>query len=475
MDGLAPRAQHGWMPHPTILRRGVLAVAMTCSLAPAAPASAATWQAPEEAPLVVDTRPRFDAAGTAYLLDYTGHKLALRPSGGPVQAPIDLVPAEPRPLEARFGVSAAGEVAAIYTRFPAVGRKVHKRVRVVFRSPGGTVSAPRTVSTPGRTAETPQIAVAPGGGAIAAWIRHEGGGVWRLQIAGRAAGQPFSAPRTVTGEVPRRSRIVVAIREDGSGVVVVNKAERRSRMRTLVSVPVGADGAIGDAQEIDTAKAGGAYGADGMAVRTATGADGTIALLFLRDTERLFGAHLFIATARPGSGRFGEARRVATSGGPVIGWDVGVDGRGHAVPLWASYERVGADTDDRIKARVWTAVQQADGSFSARVGVSDPAKTVSSEGSIFDTSIGIDVLPDGRAVAVWSALDGWRDFTGVIAAAVRSADGTWSREQYLTAPEARSYIPRLALAPDGQVLVTSMTFPGPDAPRETYPLIAGRL
>jgi hypothetical protein len=478
MDGPARRRDADGMTPRITFRRVLLAAALTSFLVTATPAAAATWQPLEHAE-PVSGEAAFDGAGAAYLLDFTGRKLTIRPKGGAFGAPADLLATEPRPADPRFGVSARGEVVLAYTRYPARGRKVHKRVRVVFRAPDGSVSAPRTISTNGRTAEVPQIAVNANGDAIAAWLRHDGTGRWHLQVATRRAGAAFAPAVTAAGgETRRRSRIVVAIRQDGSGVVVFNRPASKSwKTRSLHAVRVDTGGVASSATEIESGESGSSYGSDGSTPQIATGADGTIALLFLRESGQ-FGSQLLVSTMAPGATSFAAPRPVATSPGPVVGWDLGVDATGRVTVLWASFDALGADTDERIKGRVWTATQKPDGSFTERVGISDAAKTISTEGAGFPgTSIGLEVLPDGRAVAVWAAQNAWRDYMGRIAAAVRAADGTWAAPEYLTPGDQRSYIPALTAAPDGALLVGYIRFPGRDITAQPpgAPLIAGQL
>lgn len=445
-------------------RISALAAVLVAGLAGGATqAQAASFQAPTTVAMKIPSRPNLvlNSAGSAFLGSLDGHQLFVAPRGGPFGDPVDLLPSEPRPFDNQIGASGAGEVVSVYTRLGAPGHRVYRRARAVFRSADGKLSAPRTLSTLGHTAAAPQVAVNERGDAVAAWLRYTGSATWQVQVAVRRAGAAFAAAKTVSGDdgVLRGTPVSVAVAPNGDGVVAWRPGKFR-KPRPVRIVSVSASGELGAVRTLDTATTSDSYGVSGAPVRLAIGANATAAAIWNSQGSARFGGDVQVAVRAPGAKSFGDAQRVVASGGPVLGWDVGVDEAGTVSALWANYDRIGADADPSIRSGVFVATRAPGGRFGKPVRISETNRSVTDEGGALGRTIDLAVADNGDAIAAWASATSYSGDARV-EAVVRRAGGSFGDPAVLSPETTRAFGPLVAIDKLGDLEVTWDALPGP--------------
>ncbi len=401
-----------------------------------------------------------DENGTAYLVGLDG-LTSIAPFGGTLGTPERLLAIEPRPWEAVSGVSAGGELSVVYTR-SANRAHVHRRVRVVVRAVSGAISAPVTISQTGRTADTPALAVGADGEAIAAFVRHDADARWHVQYAVRQAGQAsFGPPHTVPGTdgiVARGTRIDVAVRPGGGGVLTwATRPVSRSVPGSLMALVADRDG-TGAPVRLQKTAAVNSYGIPHARTAIAYGPDGSGVIAWVRPssaTDALGGDTIVAATLSDRG--IGDAKVLASYAGPLVGWAATADSRGAATVVWASYPGYGADTGD-VTATVRTRSRAADGTWSGATALSNPKVYVSPAGG---RRPGLIAVGTSSVLSVWGEQSRYSSIDTQLRLSTRTPAGTWTPVQPLT-PVTGGTLPAAAVSPSGRLAVIWMT--GPAAP-----------
>lgn len=413
----------------------------------------ASWGAPV---------PLLDAAGTAYAVGLDA-RLMTAPFGGRLAEVATPAPdTTTRPWEAQGALGDAGELLVAFTRRGTRAR-VYRRVQVVVRAADGSSSRPRTVSRPGRSADTPAIAGNARGDAIVAFARHDADARWHVQYAYRPAAGAFAAARTVTGEVgviKRAGPIGVAVSPRGGGVLTwATRPRSRRDTGRLVAMLVRPDGSHGAPVTLEERAAGDSYGVPHTAVVVAYGGDGRGVIAWPREPTRLAGDRLMAATVSADA--IGNPATVFSTRGPLIGWDVAAGADGRATAVWASYPGFGADVPgDRVTATVRAASRTADGGWTATRTLSHAGVHVSPGGQ---GRLGVQAAGNARGdvVAVWSEQSTYVGGDERVWAAARTSTGGWGDATAITPVGGRDFLPGVALNDAGQLLLSWMAFPSP--------------
>jgi hypothetical protein len=145
--------------------------------------------------------------------------VATRSAGGAWSAPFDLSGVVRGASDQQVAVDAAGNATVIWSQISAGGNGYV--VRTASRPLGGAWSAPVDLSA-GPTSSGPQLAVAPDGSATAVWILHEPVGTsWTVQAKSRPAGglQAWSAAANLTSDGRSAEYPRVAVDAQGRATV----------------------------------------------------------------------------------------------------------------------------------------------------------------------------------------------------------------------------------------------------------------
>jgi len=145
---------------------------------------------------------------------------AARPAGGIWQSPVDLSESAEDASYPEVAVTPGGDAVAVWEVFDGSDYLI----QAATQAAGGTWQGPVDLSAPGNDAEEPQVGVDPAGDAVAAWVRYDGTDDI-VQAATRAAGgtwQPgvnLSAPGE-NGEEPQ-----VAVDQEGDAAAAWSRSD----------------------------------------------------------------------------------------------------------------------------------------------------------------------------------------------------------------------------------------------------------
>ncbi len=339
--------------------------------------------------------------------------------------PINLSAPGQDPGDPEVAVDADGDAVFTWLRSDGTDYRIQARAR----SATGTLSAVQTLSAPGQSASRPQVAVDADGDAVFTWLRFDGA-KYRIQARARSAGGTLSAVQTLSAAGQNAFNPQVAVDADGDAVFTWLRfdgahlrveARARSAAGTLSAVQT-LSGAGQHASEPQVAVDG-----DGDAVFTWERLDGT------KDRVQ--------AVARSAAGTLSAVQTLSAAGKTAFNPQVAVDADGDAVFTWLRSDET--DPDNFCCHRVQLRTRSTDGALSA-------VKTLSAAGkTAFNPQVAVDA--DGDAVFTWELYDGTEPR---VQAKARSATGTLSAVQTLSAAGQSAFNPQVAVDADGDAVFT---------------------
>jgi hypothetical protein len=159
---------------------------------------------------------------------------ATRTAAGAWSGPAALSAAGENAVEPEVAIGPAGEAVAIWKRFDGA----HAIVQSDSRNVGTRWSRPVDLSRPGRNAEEPEVAIDPGGEAVAVWERFDGR--WdRIQSASRRPGGSWSKPTDLSGPGRSSHEPQVAVDAAGEAVAVWERTTEGGPQVQALSRPAG--------------------------------------------------------------------------------------------------------------------------------------------------------------------------------------------------------------------------------------------
>jgi len=184
-----------------------------------------TWGAPKSisaaGKVASGARLALDPGGnaTAVWESYDGGtstiQAASKPAGGNWGAPVNLSEAGKNALNPRVAVDASGNAVTIWV---GLNNSVYS-IQTASKPAGGAWGQPANLSAPGQTPPALQLAVAPGGAAVAVWTQ-QNGPASAIQAANKPAGGAWGAPANLTTAGLNASSPQVAIAPSGDAVAV---------------------------------------------------------------------------------------------------------------------------------------------------------------------------------------------------------------------------------------------------------------
>ena len=432
--GLTPHLGAGWFPGPAALARGV---------------DSARQRLPREPECV-------QAPGGGRRQRRCGvHLGALRRGELADPGPDPLGSRRPErgadPLRGRaervlpqVAVDDAGDAVFTWSRSDGASSRVQTRAR----SAAGALSAVQNLSDPGQNAFAPQVAVDADGDAVFAWSLDVGANPQLAQARARSAAGTLSAVQNLSdsGSDALSPFPQVGVDADGDAVFTWERSDGanlriQTRARDSFTGNLSAVQNLGLSADIDVHQVG--VDADGDAVFTWVGRDGTT-------NCGGFGCLRVQAQARSAAGVLSAVQNLSKGGQNVrLEHQVAVDDAGDAVFTWS---RV-----DGLNSRVQTRARSAAGTLSAVQNLSDPGQNA------FAPQVAVDA--DGDAVFTWSRFDGTvpdPDFPccARIQARTRSAAGTLSGVQTLSAAGQDAFDPQVGVDVAGKAVATWQRFDG---------------
>jgi hypothetical protein len=395
-------------------------------LLPATPAMAApAWVAPVDltaAGVSVRTAPQVavDSGGDAVAVwkGYDGGdeviEAASRPAGGSWQAPVELSGSGYDASEPQVAVDSGGDAVAVWKRREGADYTVE----AASRPAGGNWQAPVDISAIGQNASGPQVAVDPGGDAVAVWELYDGTN-HIVQAATSPAGGSWQAPVDLSTIGQNASEPQVAVDPGGDAVAVWKGSDSTNFIVGAASRPAG--GSWQAPVELSAA------GHDAIEPQVAVDPGGdAVAVWELYDGTN----HIVQAATSPAGSSWQAQVDLSTTGGSAFEPQVAVDQGGDALAVWERYD----GTNHIVQA----ATSPAGGSWQAPVDLSATGQNA------LEPQVAVD--PGGDAVAVW---ENDTDFNAE--AASRPSGGSWQAP--IAIPGGHdAHAPRVAVDPAGDAL-----------------------
>jgi hypothetical protein len=257
------------------------------------------------------------------------------------------------------------------------GSGADKRIQARIRTADGTLEQTATLPDPGGASVIPEVAVAPGGEGVIAWLGDDGVASRVRAVTVSAAGAVGAMETISTADIDAES-VGVGIDADGDAVITWLRfadAHFRVYARTF-----SAAGVAGDRLMLSRA------GEDAFQPEIAVAANGRSAVTWQRSDGSDFRVQAVPISA---AGVPGTVRTLSADGSDATDAAIAIDGDGDSVIVW---ERSG---DARIHAQTMSRTSDLGN------GADDLSET---GGSASQAQVGVDAA--GDAHAVWARNDG---------------------------------------------------------------------
>ena len=248
---------------------------------------------------------------------------ARRPAGGTWSSPTFLSRSSTETGYAGVGLDAAGNAIAIWRRLDTAH---NGRIQAAIRPAGGSWGSPVTLSAAGQYADRPDVAVNAAGAAFAVWLLNDGTHD-RVQASVRPPGGTWSAPRTLSAAGQDASVPQVAGDAHGRAVAVWERTDAAGHLRTQAAAYSSAGwGAVRTLS---------AAGSDVDWPRVAVDGHGTAVAVWSRQTSN--GSRIE-AARRPAGGNWSAPVFLSAAGQDAYIPDVAADGAGIDYAVWRQYD-----------------------------------------------------------------------------------------------------------------------------------------
>jgi hypothetical protein len=309
-------------------------------------------------------------------------------------------------------VGTDGDAVLTWLRFDGANWRAQARTR----SAAGTLGPVQTLSSSGRDAAQPRVAVDADGEAVIAWSRHDGAN-FRVQARARTAAGVLGPVQTLSAAGKTAFVQDVVIDPDGDAVVLWTNTDNVAQVRAR-----SAAGVLGPVQDLNVS------GPIGAQARGGIDADGDAVFTWLRWDGANNRAE---ARSRSAAGALGPVRSLSALGVSATRPFVAVEPDGDAIFTWSEF--------DRIQARK-----------QAAAGTLGSVQTIAPAGLATDEpQVAIDA--DGDAVFAWLRSDGANPR---VQARRRTNGGSLSTVRYLSAAGQDASFPRMGVDAGGAAVVS---------------------
>ena len=251
-----------------------------------------------------------------------------RSAAGALSAVQTLSDAGQNAFDPHVAVDASGDAVFAWTRSDGANDRVQARAR----SAAGVLSAVQTLSDAGQGAFSPQVAVDASGDAIFAWGRSDGAND-RVQARARSAAGALSAVQTLSSGGRNAAEPQVAVDTDGDAVFAWRRFDGASNR-----VQARARSAAGALSAVQTVSDAGQFAID---PQVAVDADGDAVFAWRRSD----GANDRVqARARSAAGALSAVQDLSAAGLNASAPQVAVDADGDAVFAWENDHHARAST-----------------------------------------------------------------------------------------------------------------------------------
>jgi hypothetical protein len=339
------------------------------------------------------------------------------PARADFEAPVNLSNGAQEANYPHLAVDGAGNAVIAWYRLDGT----HWQIQTRARAADGTLSAVQNLSSPGKHAILPKVAVNPGGNALIVWQRQDDNSHYRIQARYRSASGLLGLVQTLSEAGATAQNAQVAVDNDGNAVIVWYRQigshyHVQARYRS-------AAGGLGPVETLSLA------GQHAVFPEVAVDADGDAVIVWRRHDGANYRIQL---RHRSAAGTLGPVQNISLAGHNAFNAKVAVRGNGDAVIVWYAND----GTNWRIQARARSAF-----------GLWSRIQTLSLAGQDAGApQVALD--NDGNAVVVWQRNSG----TDRIQARRRAADGTLGPIQNLSAAGEDAAEPQVAVDRDGDAV-----------------------
>jgi hypothetical protein len=340
--------------------------------------------------------------------------------------PVNLSAAGQDAARVQVAMNEEGDAVAVWDRFDGS----NFRVQATVRPAGGDFSAPVNLSTAGRDAVFPQVAMDQAGSAVAVWQRFDGTDQ-RVQAAIRPAGGRFSGAVNLSVGGQDATDPQVAMDQAGNAVAVWQRSDGTS---TRIQAAFRSAGAGFSSTPVDLS----AMGEEASSPEVAMGQIDDAVAVWLRS----YGADQRVEAATgTASGGFSMPVPLSDAGEDALGPEVAMNEGGDALAVWERF--------DGSNQRVQAANRPAGGGFSTDVDLSAMGEDAARPQPAINQ--------EGDSVAVWERFDGTNQR---VQTADRPAGGSFSTPLNLSAAGQDADFPELAVDEAGDVVAVFRRFNG---------------
>ena len=351
-----------------------------------------------------------------------------RPGGGSWGAPVPL--SEPSNQVASPQVAIAGShVVAVWERHIDRNLIVEESDRDPTTHAWGT---PTSLSTSGRDAQAPRIAVDASGSPIAVWASVNLAG-WTVQAAYRPAGGTWQAPVSLEG--PQAGTAAPDVVLDTTGRAVAVWASTSGSGWRVHAASRGTDGFWSQATAISGPDATGS-----IAPQLALEGTNDVTAVWSRSLGT--SSVLESATRSAATGAWSPARQLFPTGPDAFAPQIAVNKRGDGVIVWTSSDQSGLSVVASVRpaGRAW----------------GPPTVLATATSGAVAPQVAIDAR--GDALAVWTHSTG--GFSRVQAANRTAGSGAWSAPRTLSKAGTDALTPQVALDNEGDGAISWARYDG---------------
>jgi hypothetical protein len=328
-------------------------------------------------------------------------------------APVDLTAAgESARTAPQVAVDPGGDAVAVWKGHNGADEVIEASSRTA----GGSWQAPVDLSAAGYDASEPQVAVDAAGEAVVLW-KDSGGTNTIIEAASRTAGGGWQAPVELSAAGRNASEPQVALDAGGDVVAVWGRSDGTNLIVQAASRPAGA----GWEAPVDLSAAGQETSEPQVAIDAA----GDAVAAWKAD-----GAHFIVqAASRPAGAGWQVPVDLSATGQGAYEPQVAIGADGDAVAVWKRYNGSNYVVD--------ATGRPAGGSWEVPVDLSAAGQNTDAPQVAVDSG--------GDAVAVWEGSD-------IVEAASRPAGGSWQASVDLSATGQGAYEPQVAIDPGGDAV-----------------------
>jgi plastocyanin len=332
-------------------------------------------------------------------------------------AATDLSAAGRSAEDPQVAVAPAGDAVAVWTRFDGA----HTVVQAAVRQAGGSWVPSGNLSVAGRDAEEPDVGMDAAGNAIAVWRRHDGS-KYIVQSATRPAGGAWQAPvdLSTAGETAKEPEL--AVDTAGDAVAVWTRFDGLDFVVQAAARPAGG----GWQGPLDLSAAG----RDAEEPQVAIDPSANALALWSRDD----GSRFVVQSSRRVAGAWEKPLDVSVAGQSAQEPQVALGPAGNAVAVWSRFN----GSNEIVQAAVGSGGGGAWGL---------PADLSAAGQNADEPQVAID--PAGNAVAVWTRRNSPTD---VVQSSRRPAGGNWEAAVPLSVAGDSAEAPQVSLDPNGNAV-----------------------